>query len=447
MKRALLLLLLLLLLAFATTAHAGVEDTFGIGTKPMALGGSYAARPGSFAAAYYNPAGLVTKGEKGGFFEASVAMLYAHPQLHVKAANGGELSMPEVTGAADAFGTPDTAGLVVGARFALGHALTIKGLDMGFALYLPPHLFRWAIRPDDDIQWALLTDRTQVLSSEIGIAYQLASWLSLGASARILFDAQTLTSGRVTSVAIEKDPATGKTVVRTHTQLGVDSQVFGRVTPIFGAMITPHARVRFGLVYRHQSFVDDWGNTRITGVPSFGDLGYTHRFAHYFEPSQVTLAAHVDVGHGLDVSADFTYALWSEAQSTNRNQFGAGRWGNTLTPAFGVQYRALPALALMSGYRFQRSPLDNLGGPSNLLDCDRHIVSAGFDVGIGKLIGTTFDPHVVASAASMLLVERTETKDYRLFPSDKAWQSNAGYPSYSYGGHVLAVSAGLEAQF
>jgi len=29
----------------------------------------------------------------------------------------------------------------------------------------------------------------------------------------------------------------------------------------------------------------------------------------------------------------------------------------------------------------------------------------------------------------------------------EAWQSNAGYPSYSFGGQVLAVSAGLEAQF
>jgi long-chain fatty acid transport protein len=435
------------MLFVASTAHAGVEDTFGMGTRPMALGGSFAARPGSFAAAYYNPAGLVTQGEKGGLFEASVALLYAHPQLHVKGANGAELSMPEVTGSQDAFGTPDTAGLVIGSRFAVGQPLHIEGLDMGFALYLPPHLFRWAIRPDDDIQWALLTDRTQVLSAEIGLAYRLTKWLSLGASARILFDAQTLTSGRVTSVAIEKDPATGKTVVRTHTQLGVDSQVFGRVTPIFGAMFTPTDRLRIGLVYRHQSQVDDWGNTRITGVPSFGDLGYTHRFAHYFEPSQVTVAGAVDLGAGFDVSVDLTYALWSEAQSTNRNQFGGAIWGNTLTPAVGLQWRMSPALGLMAGYRFQRSPLSNFGGPTNLLDCDRHVLSAGFDVGIGKLLGTTFDPRLVASASSMLLVERTERKEFQFFPSDRAWMSNAGYPSYTYGGHVLAVSAGLEAQF
>ena len=437
----------LVVLFVASTAQAGVEDTLGIGARPMALGGSYAARPGNFAAAYYNPAGLVTPGEKGGLFEASIALLYGHPQLHVKSANGGELAMPEVPGAAAKFGTPDTAGLVIGSRFAVGQPFKIEGLDMGFALYLPPHLFRWAIRPDDDIQWALLTDRTQVLSAEIGLAYRLTKWLSLGASARILFDAQTLTRGEVTGVNLDKDPVTGKTIVRTGTRLGVDSQVFGRVTPIFGAMLTPTNRMRFGLVYRHQSYVDDWGNTRITGVPSFGDLGYTHHFAHYFEPSSVTVAANVDLGGGFDVSADFTYSLWSEAQSTNRNQFGSGRWGNTLTPAFGVQWKMNPALGLMAGYRFQRSPLDNFGGPTNLLDCDRHVVSAGVDVGLGKLLGTSFDPRLVLSGVSMLLMERTETKDFRLFPSDAAWMSNAGYPSYSFGGHVLAISAGLEAQF
>jgi long-subunit fatty acid transport protein len=393
----------------------------------------------------------VTSDEKGGLFEASVAFLYAHPQLHAVSADGRTLVMPELAGAIDTFGTPDTAGLVIGSRFAVGQPFKIEGLDMGLALYLPPHLFRWAIRPDDDIQWALLTDRTQVLSAEIGLAYRVTKWLSLGASLRVLFDAQTLTSGQVTGVAIEKDPQTGKTVVRTHTLLGVDSQVFGRVTPIFGAMFTPpdrwtQDRLRFGFVYRHQSYVDDWGNTRITGVPSFGDLGYTHRFAHYFEPSQFTIAAHVDVGRGFDVSADFTYALWSEAQSTNRNQFGIPVWGNTLTPAFGVQYR-IGALGLMGGYRFQKSPLDNFGGPTNLLDCDRHVISFGFDVGIGKLVGTSFDPHFVFAFSTTQLVERTETKDFKLFPSDKAWMQNAGYPSYSYGGHVTAISAGLEARF
>lgn len=440
MRRALFAAILL----GAATAHAGVEDTFGIGTKPMTFAGSYAARPGDSNAAYYNPAGLAPRGERGGFFEMSVGILYAKPTLWTRAPNGGLPSAP-ASALPRTDDAPETAGLFVGSRFGVGRMLGIEGLDAGFGLYIPPHLFRWSIRPDDDLQWALLTDRTQVLSADLGLAYRPIDWLSLGIGLRVLFDVQTLTRGDVTYVKLDTDPVTGKNVIRTGTRLGVDAQVFGRATPIFGALVSPTDRMRFGLVYRHQSFVDDWGNTRISGVPSFGDIGYTHRFAHYFEPSSVTLAASLDLGKRLDVSADVTYSLWSEAQSTNRNQwsstgFKAPIWGNTVTPAFGARFRVSPALALMGGYRYQRSPLDNAGGPSNLLDTDKHVISAGLDLGVGAT-------HLVVGTSYTLLDARKETKDFTRFQSDAAWMANPGYPEYTFGGHVLALSASMEVRF
>ncbi len=144
---------------------------------------------------------------------------------------------------------------------------------MGLSVYAPKSLFRWTIRPDDDVQWALLTDRTQVISIHTGLAYRITPWLSLGAGLRVLFDVQTLTRGQVTTVESDTDPVTGKQVIRTHTRLGTDAEVFGRVSPLFGALITPLEGLRIGLVYRHESFVDDWGNTRITGVPGSGKPG------------------------------------------------------------------------------------------------------------------------------------------------------------------------------
>src|ERR1019366_7004570 len=153
----------------------------------------------------------------------------------------------------------DTAGLVLGSRFSVGQPFHLDGLDMAFAIYLPKHLFQWSIRPDDDMQWALVTDRTQVLSAHFGLAYRLPRWLSLGASLRASFDAQTLVRGQVTNVALANDPQSGNTVVKTSTQLGTDAQVYGRVSPIFGATLTPIDRLRIGLVYRPKRFVDDSG--------------------------------------------------------------------------------------------------------------------------------------------------------------------------------------------
>ncbi len=425
-------------LLLSSRALAGPEDSLGASPRSMALAGSYAARPGDSAAAYYNPAGLAPgralgESERGGFFEGSFALTLAHPTLRATRSDGANVGTAS---------TPDTAGITLGTRFSLGRLFHVDGLDMGVHVFLPSHLFQWSIRPDDDPQWALLTDRTQVLSAHGGIAYRVTPWLSVGVGLRLSFGVQTLTKGQVTSLSLQTDPVTGKSAVKTGTQLGTDAEVFARVTPSTGVLLTPTERSRIGLVYRHKSYVDDWGNTRISGVPDIGDIGYTHHYAHFFEPSEVTVGVGYDLTSVLDVSFDLTWNRWSEALSTNRNDLtGSAIWGDTWTPAVGARLRPVTRLAIMAGYRFQRSPLDNFGGPSNLLDADRHVVGLGFEL--------TLTPNARATLGlqSTSLVTRTETKDARLFASDAALQKNAGYPSYSYGGHVLGSAIGVEARW
>jgi long-subunit fatty acid transport protein len=430
-------------LGSAREARAGIEDTFALGPGPMALGGSYAARPGDFAAAYYNPAGLAPGGsveEKGGFFEASFALVYGHPSLFVTGARAQPIATP---------GTSDTAGAVIGARFSVGQPFHLDGLDMGLALYLPSHIFEWSIRPDDTPQWALLTDRTQVLTANLGLAYRLFRWLSLGVGLRVAFNVQTNITGVLTHINYLNDQASA--------QLGTDANVYGRVAPLAGVLVTPVDHLRLGFTYRGESYVDDWGSAIVsTGSQvGLGNLGYDFRFAHYFEPNQLTAALSADVGAGVDFSADLTWSQWSAGLSTNRNFFGCGItpcdgsspiWGDTWTPAFGVRWRATHAFALMAGYRFQKSPLDNFGGPSNLLDNDRHVPSAGFQLDLSKLV-PSLDARITVGLQYVVLVERTEVKEFERFPSQAAFEQNPGYPSYSYGGHLVAGSIGVDARW
>jgi long-chain fatty acid transport protein len=434
-KRVLALALLL-----TTPAYAGIEDTFGLGPRPMALAGSYTARPGDFSAVYYNPAGLSPRSEAdrtGGFFDLSLAAVYGRPTLYVTREDGSEIVTPEPA---------DTSGGLLGARFSVGQPFGLEGLNMGISAYVPKHLFQWAIRPDDDVQWALLTDRTQVISSHFALAYRIAPWLSLGAGLRFLFDVQTLTRGQVTDVYLETDPETNRSVVKTSTRLGTNAQVFGRVSPIFGVLVTPLEELRIGLSYRHKSYVDDWGDTRLSGIPDLGNLGYTHRFAHYFEPTQVTLGVSADVSREVDVSFDLTYSRWSEALTTNHNFFyrddeNGGIWGDTWMPAAGVRWKLDDAISLSLGYRFQKSPIDNFGGPTNLLDNDRHVIGTGVELALGENAAVTF------ALNHVILAERSEHKDFRRFTSDAAWQKNPGYPGYSHGGHVTAGSIGVESRW
>jgi hypothetical protein len=430
-------------LAVSARAHAGFEDTLGVGPEAMALGGSFAARGGSYASTYYNPAGLSPSGEHGGFLEIVAGGVYAHPELHATGANGQNLLMPAAKVGGAPLGVGDTGGFLLGTRFSLGKPFKLEGLNFGFAMFVPGHFLSWYDRPDDDMQWELLDDRTQVISLHAGLAYRFNRFLSVGVGLRALFNTQTNVTGAVTSLQLQPSGD-----IAVQTQLGTDAQVYGAVYPIVGLLVTPIERLRLGLVYRNASFVDDWGTTRIDGVPDLGTIGYFSHFAHYYEPLEVTLAASFDLTPRLDVSADVTYARWSDAISNNRNFWGSGRWGDTVVPAFGLRWKATSALSVLAGYRFQKSPIDNFGGPTNMLDCDRHVESLGFDLHIGKLIKQpTFDVHVTAGLQYTMLVDRTEVKDIRRFPTDALYFANQGYPSYSYGGHMIAGQATLEARW
>jgi hypothetical protein len=419
-------------------AAAGVADTVGLDPRETALAGSTVARPGGFYALWSNPAGLARTGaelDRPGFAELSVGAVSARPRLSIEAADGRRLEPDAAVG--------DVFALILGSRFDLGRLLHLPGLTAGFALSMPTRVFRWAIRPDDRFAWHSWSDRTEQIGIRGGLAYRATPWLSLGAGLRVLFDTETNTTGRVTRVERTVNPETGESGFDVGTQLGGEVTVYGRAAPAFGAQITPTSAVTIGIVYRHRIFVDDWGWTRIQGAPGTGDLGYVHRFAHFYHPTQLALAASTRLGAGLEASFDLTYSRWSDALTKNHQALGPGRFGDTLTPAIGISLRAHERLVVMGGYRFAPTPFDNLGGPTNLLENDRHVTSTGVDLALGAIDGV--DLRLRASAQVTWLVTREETKDPRRFPDGRAVLTNPGYPGYRYGGRVPAASLALEA--
>jgi hypothetical protein len=428
----------------AGPARAGVEDVLGLGPEDMAVSGSMVARPGSFASTYYNPAGLAPGGaavDPPGFGELSVGLVLARPVVYVTSLGGDDIE-PDAP-------VRDTTGLLIGSRFDLGHAFGVKGLNAGLFLYLPDDIFAWSIHPDDRIQWLFLTDRTQRIAIDTALAYRLTSWLSLGVGTRVLFDAETFTTGRVTKVEQTQDPDTGANGFDVDTQLGEEVSVYGRVAPTAGLLVTPHPRLRIGAAYRGKIDVDDWGWTRIQGTPGTGDLGYVHHFSHYYHPHQVALALSGEPIEALTVSFDLTYSRWRDALTTNHEALGPGRYGDTLMPAAGISWRAPPWLEVSGGYRFRRSPFDNFGGPTNLLDNDEHIASLGAEARLGTVGPEDAAVEVTARLAGRVgvLVEREEVKDPRRFASDRQILLNPGYPGYRHGGAVPGASFAVEAKF
>ena len=429
-------LAMMLAVAAPAPARAGIEDSIGLGPRATALGGAYAARPGDWSAAYYNPAGLAARpGEPDdapGFVHFAFGAVHAQPLLSVTGVDGEDVPL--------AAPVHDTTGALVGIRWDAGHAMGVEGLAVGIAAYVPSSFFAWSIHPDDDVQWAFLTDRTQRLGVHLAVAWRVSPVVAVGVGFRLMFDAQTFTYGRVTSVEQTTDEAGRTTGFDVGTQLGEDVRLFGKSAPVAGLLITPTPTLHVGLTLRERIFVDDWGNTRIQGAPVLGDLGYNHRFAHYFQPRQAVLGIGWAVDPALTVSADLTYSRWSEALTTNQARLDPGRMGDTLLPAAGVSWAPSDGLRWMAGYQFVLSPLDNFGGPTNLLDNDQHVGSAGVEWAVEGW-------SVTAALRLAWLVERQEQKDWQHFASDSQMEANPGFPSYTHGGIVPGLSLGVSSSW
>ncbi len=430
-----------LALATAAPARADAENGLGLGPRAGALAGAVGATPIGSSAVHYDPAALALGDAEPGFAELAVAFLWAHPLLWVEGVDGQEA--PEL--AAD---PEPTAALLVGTRFDLGHAFGLRGLHAAFALYTPAaHIFEYDNHPDDRPQWLMWTDRTQHLSVWAGLGVRVTEWLSLGASVRVLFDIELFTTGRVLGVEETTDPRTGEMTVSAETELGEELTVFGRASPILGAVVTPVPDLSFGLAWRGATRVDDWGWARVGGeAAGLGNLGYVYRFSHYYRPHEIALSAAWEVRTDLRLSSELTWAMWSRAVGGSFDRL-PGRFGDTLVPAVGVEWAVRPGLDVLAGYRFVRAPFDNLGGPTNLLDNDRHEPSVGMEIALDRLTGEDL-PFVLSwSFRLAALSSREERKDWRRFESDADLTHNPGYPGYRHGGVVPSAQAGVEARW
>jgi len=403
-------------------APASAQDLFGIGARAAALGGATSARTGELSAVYYDPAAIV--GPQTSPLRLQASFLYARPRLEVETFDGEAMEVPR---------SPDVRGLLLGTRFELSELA--EGLGAALAIYVPlGDLFRWTLRPDDRVQWLMWTDRPHHISITVGLAYRITEWLGVGIGAQAAFNLQTNTTARITSIEESVDPDTGEVSFDVDAQLAANVTVYGRAAPTAGVWVQPHPRLRFALSYRGAIYVDDWGWTRIEGEPALGVIGYVHHFAHYFQPHQLTLGSFVDAGIAT-FSVDLQYNRWSRGLSRNHVELGAGRFGDTLTPSVGATVQVHPALQLLAGYRYERSPIDNVGGWTNLLDLDRHTASLGLELSLREWLG---DHRILATFQLIGMPEREERKDWRRFVSDFELERNPGHPGYRYRGIVPA---------
>lgn len=429
--------------AWPSVGHANLEELLGLGPQPMAVGLAATGGAGHFSLAYYNPAGLSALPHAGrpreapGFVELSFGLMYTRPVLDVDGAT------PTGTGARS---DRDSWGWYLGSRLDLGNAIGLEGLVLGADVYFPGrHIFVFGSAPDEQLQWLNLADQTARVGSNIALSYRITDWLSVGVGIRILFDVVAYTTATILATGMGVDSETGAEVVDLDVRLGEDVSVFGRVAPTLGVQIAPIDRLRIGLTWRGETGIEDFGWTRVEYAPAVGTIGFVHRFAHHLEPHRVALGLSAQPHDRVRLAADLVWSNWSTARTPEAVRLMDGRFGDTWTPAVGIEADVHEHVRVSGGYRFARAAFDNFDGPTNLLDNDRHVVSAGAELRFDDLgVDGAFGMRVRAAGRLAVLVEREETKDFRRFPDDVALETNPGYPGYTHGGLVPSLALEVE---
>lgn len=352
--------LLLGSLLASSPAQASLPDLFSLGTRAPALAGTGAATATGFEATYLNPAGLWQSGRR-----LSLGAVYGRYAVSLDG---------------EPYEIRDTAGLVIGGAFTLPlEGMLRDRIGIGLSLYTPFAAVNRAYAPfPDQDRAALLDSRSQIVSVLLGAGVRLPRGVSVGAGVIAL-------AALVGTIAISPD-GTGRIASVSEQQLTVD------FAPVIGVRWRGLAdRLALGLVYRAESK----SSYRLQVNTSLGDslpvTLPTILFAGVaqFDPHQLAVELAYQLRPSLGLTLQLQWKHWSAySYPVLPATMGAAPLPNpdfhdTLLPRAALEFFAWssPALilTLRAGYFFEWSPAPD-PAVTNLLDPDRHVLTAGLSL-------------------------------------------------------------------
>lgn len=415
MRATSLLVVLGLLSSFGGRAQANPADTFGLGSRSLALGGAVAGGVSDFSANYYNPSGLVLAEQT----ELSLGLTAVAPELRLDGERSAARHFRAVV-----FGLV-APGRVFDVPVAFGLAGQLSG-DL---------LARIRTVASNDQRWVFFEDRPEQFFLAANVAVRPTHYLALSggfgflASTRAALDLQGVASQPGFAGEDEFDSRLGHEVL---------AELQSRRYPLFGITVLPDEPLGFGLVYRGESQIELDVDSSFDGAVGLGPVEFP---VHYllesttvvsFQPRQLVLGATYrglsQTLVGLDVQwtqwSAYTSPLAATASELSLDSDGliatpelpapraleSARLADRLVPRVGVEYEFVATgaarLPVRLGYAFLGTPLEP-ESTRNLVDADRHVLSFGAGVvgeGPRPLLGeSSLDVHVAWST----LVSRT----------------------------------------
>ncbi len=373
------------LLAMSRLASASPADTFGIGSRSVAMGGAVGGRVTDFSANYYNPSSLALADST----QLTLGYVHVDPTL-------------ELDERAEDLPSLDS--------WQLGLVIPGTVLDVPVAFGLAAHvtgdrLARIHTFTESEQRWFLYDARPQQLYLSTNLAARLTPWLAVGAG--ISFVSSTTGTLHVTGTSVATN------VYDSRLEHEVEADLVSVRQLLLSTTLSPTETLDVGLVYRGQGAVNLDIDSNIAGAVDWATILIPIEYVlasqtvASFLPRQVTLGGRYGVLRDLDAHLDLTWVQWSQAPSpvsaiegtldvdeppglildlaeppSRAQQTGGLR--DRIVPRLGLEWRSnddqAVTWALRTGYSYEPSPVVG-GSAANLVDSDRHIVSFGTGLG------------------------------------------------------------------
>jgi len=395
------LLVVILIFGLAKTVRAsGITDTYGVGSRAIALGGAFTAVADDFSATYYNPAGL---GQiKGHHF--ALEYHYTMPDIEVKKANGEDLVLygPDGEVRTDPTDSAAGSGLDLGLP-EIGFVLDINKIaklpvktTFGLVACTPEQgdiAYRIHDMPPDQPHLIRYGDNFDRITLAVGVGVEAVKdiiYIGGGVQAMLYgpgsfyVDGLTLAPGNVVSTS--------------------EFGALFKYEPMFGLLFTPlDKRVRIGLSWKDEQELR-LGVIPVTATVSVGGLDVNVPMNldinAFFTPEEYSAGLAFDFDPLL-ISLEVNKQMWSSYEYSVTDSYHYTQpadFEDTYNYRVGLEYKLNKKTSLMAGYYRQPSPVpDQSGRVSNYIDLDKDCFSLGGSYILDPGFGITKGPVKLAA--------------------------------------------------
>lgn len=378
-----------------TAARAQPMDTYGMGSRSVAMGGAVTADVSDGSANYYNPAGLVRERA----MRVDLGWFGAFHELDVNALDSG---VDPVHGAVIGLVVPGNLGDF---RFAFGLGVHLNDDRVSRTRSLP------RARP----RWELYDNRPHRTYLAAHLAIELFDVVRIGGGISFLsYSANRLyVRGALDIVAADRNS-------RLEHELRADLTTIRY--PQLGIQVEPVPWLSFGAVYRGQFALDNLLTAEVeatlfSGVadPFPGYFFLLTQSVNAFVPQQISLGGSVNPIPELTINAEVTWVNWSAyvspvgradvvlrldlppalrdlifvPDSIGGSTPIAARFEDRWVPRLGVEGLAVNdpgvELRVRGGFFYESSPVPEQSMLTNLVDTDRLAFSAGLGLRLDEL--------------------------------------------------------------